>query len=119
MTWPRENQGETKENPSEFCRALASSSTQYRVSMLGVRVRKHSPRAETNAAFANVRASIRIKDLLQSYSISEICQLSITAILTAAMRLWLDVPFSTTWGLEQVLSSLKDNLQTVNQFLPI
>lgn len=34
------------------------------------------------------------------------------------MRLWLNVYFSTTWGLEQVLSSLKDNLQTVNQFLP-
>lgn len=87
--------------------------------MLGVKVHKHSRRAETNAPFANVRASILIKDLLLSCSISEICQLSITAVLTAAMRLWLDVSFSTTWGLEQVLSSFKDNLQTVNQFLPI
>lgn len=35
------------------------------------------------------------------------------------MRFWFNMYFLITWGLEQVLSSLKDNLQIVNQFLPI
>lgn len=106
-------------NTPEFCRLLASSSVHYRVSMLGVSVSKHSRRAKKNAASANVRASTAIKALLQSCGIREVPQLSIIPIVTAAMRLWLNVYFSTTWGLEQVLCSLKDNLQTVNQFLPI
>ena len=67
---------------------------------------------------------------------NEISQMSITVILTAVVRFWLnvyssvtctpqwrvllsDVYFSVTWAPEQVLFSWKDSSQTVNQFLPI